>query len=210
MRCQYCYNAEIVLGKGKISEEDALNFLDSRRGLLDAVVLSGGECTLYGELISFVEKIKAKGFLVKLDTNGLKPQVVQTLLINKLVDYVALDYKAPLRKFHEITRTYRFSQFESTLKFLAYNDFPFEVRTTVHTDLLTKDDLDEIINHLVQVGYRGIYYIQKYVHKDSTLGSLQNPSCQFQTMRFDHYAQLNIDYRNFNLSDSSHKLMDFI
>ena len=70
MRCGYCHNPQIVLGKGVLSEADVLNFLHRRKGLLDGVVLSGGEATAWPGLIAFTTRVKAMGFAVKLDTNG--------------------------------------------------------------------------------------------------------------------------------------------
>lgn len=76
MRCGYCHNPQIVLGKGVLSEADVLNFLHRRKGLLDGVVLSGGEATAWPGLIAFTTRVKAMGFAVKLDTNGLRPDVL--------------------------------------------------------------------------------------------------------------------------------------
>jgi pyruvate formate lyase activating enzyme len=69
MRCLYCYNRDIVFGDGKVSIDEALSFLDSRKGLLEGVVLSGGDASLYDGLANFCQKIKERGFKIKLDTN---------------------------------------------------------------------------------------------------------------------------------------------
>ena len=76
MRCTYCYNRDIVFGEGERSEDEAIAFLKSRTGMLEAVVLSGGEATLYGGLPAFCARIRAEGFKIKLDTNGLNPTMV--------------------------------------------------------------------------------------------------------------------------------------
>ena len=86
MRCLYCYNPEIVLGKGSISFEKALGFLRSRKILLDGVVFSGGECLLHKNIIELIAEVKKMGFLVKIDTNGSQPKVLKSLIEKQLID----------------------------------------------------------------------------------------------------------------------------
>ena len=173
MRCLYCYNKDIVSGKGKITEAEALAFLQGRRGLLEAVVLSGGEATLYGDLPGFCQKIKALNFKIKLDTNGLNPEMIQYLVENGLVDYIALDYKAPKEKYYEITKDKHFDRFSKTLNFLIHTEFPFEVRTTVHCDLLRVEEINRIIKDLLKRGYAGTYYLQQFVFTENTIGRVK-------------------------------------
>ncbi len=180
MRCQYCYNKDIVLGDGEITQEQALEFLDSRAGLLEAVVLSGGEATLYDDLLEFCIKIKEKNFKIKLDTNGLNPLLVQLLVENNLVDYIALDYKAPKEKFLTITKNKHFDDFAKTLNFLIAKDFPFEVRTTVHNDLLRVEEINRIIDDLYKRGYRGEYYLQSFLFTDTILSKLKEEKITFE------------------------------
>ncbi len=183
MRCVYCYNRDIVFGEGKISEEEALAFLDSRVGLLEGVVLSGGEATLYNDLVAFCKKIKQLKFKIKLDTNGLKPETVQELVENKLVDYIALDYKAPKEKYFEITKDKHFDSFSKTLNFLIQKQFPFEVRTTVHSDLLRVEEINRIIKDLFKRGYRGTYYLQPFVFTENTIGKVKEEKTPFDASR---------------------------
>ncbi len=164
MRCGYCHNPQIVLGKGTIGEEEAAGFLGRRKGLLDGVVLSGGEATSWPGLTRFAQKVKAMGFALKLDTNGLRPDVVARLLDAKLVDRIALDYKAPRAKFHKVTGITAWRRFSSTLDILCAQDkVPFEVRTTVHTDLLDEDDILAMAKDLAGRGYQGPHAIQAAV-----------------------------------------------
>ena len=111
MRCLYCYNPEIVLGKGTISFEKTLTFLNSRKYLLDAVVFSGGECLLHKNILELITEVKKMGFLVKIDTNGSKPAVLRELLKKRLIDYVALDFKALPAHFKKITQSNFFLPF---------------------------------------------------------------------------------------------------
>jgi len=173
MRCVYCYNRDIVFGEGKISIKEALAFLDHRAGLLEAVVLSGGEATLYDGLPELCRQIRQKKFKIKLDTNGLNPEMIQKLVEKSLVDYIALDYKAPKEKFLSLTKDKHFDRFSETLNFLIRKEFPFEVRTTVHSDLLRAEDINRIIKDLVKRGYSGTYYLQPFVFVKNTVGRVK-------------------------------------
>jgi pyruvate formate lyase activating enzyme len=172
MRCGYCYNPDIVLGKGKISIDEVLDFLKSRKGLLDGVVMSGGECTLHSSLITFAQEVKALGMLVKIDTNGSRPEVLKKLYENDTLDYVALDFKATPQKFHSITQSQLFEPFEKSLSFLIQNQLPFEVRTTVHSQQLSSDDIYSMRDYLLKEGYRGTYFLQHFVNDAKTITEL--------------------------------------
>ena len=179
MRCDYCYNPEIVFAKSSAySLMDALEFLKTRVGLLDAVVLSGGEATLHN-LVEFVQEIKKLGFLIKLDTNGTNYESVKELLDLELLDFIALDYKAPQYKFTQITHSDKYEDFSKTLHLLIESKIDFEVRTTLHYDLLDEHDVNLIIQDLKCKGYQGIYYLQKFVETGSNIGNLHNPQNNF-------------------------------
>jgi pyruvate formate lyase activating enzyme len=195
MRCDYCYNGDIVFAEGKRKREEVLAFLQRRSGLLDGVVLSGGEATLYRELPEFCRHVKQLGYAVKLDTNGLNHDAVATLVNAGLVDTVALDYKAPRPKFQAITHNRHFEAFEKTLDFLIGSSLDFEVRTTVHTDLIDEADVGAIIDDLWERGYRGTYYVQEYRADAPTIGSIRPPLRRFDLPRFAD-AKLNVVYRD--------------
>ena len=105
MRCLYCYNPEIVLGKGTTTFSEAISFLKSRQGLLDAVVFSGGECLIHKNILDQIKTVKELGFLIKIDTNGSNPNVLKQLIERNLIDYVALDFKGTKNNFQQITRS---------------------------------------------------------------------------------------------------------
>jgi len=176
MRCLYCYNPGIVEGKGKLSYADALRFLRKRKGLLDGVVLSGGECTLHKELVAFCAQLKKEGVLVKVDTNGSNPSLMADLMKNGLIDYVALDYKAPVYKYEAITQSSLYENFEATLRLLLNGVVPFEVRTTVHTSLLNEEDLQNMVDYLAEQKFKGKLFIQHFINDTITLGNLANTS----------------------------------
>ena len=176
MRCVYCYNPEIVKGKGKYNFYDIRDFLRSRVGLLDAVVLSGGECLLHDSVIDMLIAIKKMGFLVKIDTNGSKPDTLKYLLDHLLIDYVSLDFKALPYKFYEITRSDFYDHFVSSLSILQNAIIDFEVRTTIHSSLFTKTDLESMIEILSGLGYQGKYFLQYFRPGMGTLGDIGDSS----------------------------------
>ncbi len=128
--CFYCHNRQLLHGGASISTDEVMSFLQSRRGLLDAVVISGGEPTIHGNLFQFVSDVVSMGFLVKLDTNGGHPQVVAQLLDARLLSYVALDVKAPWERYQEICHASP-EPVAKTLDLLQSSDVPWEARTTV-------------------------------------------------------------------------------
>ena len=196
MRCLYCYNKDVVFGKARYQEGEILNFLKSRVGLLDGVVITGGCATLYGNLVEFISKIKALGFAVKLDTNGLNFKVLKELIDKKLLDYVALDFKAPKSKFYEVTKSKDFESFEKSLSLLINSNIEFEVRTTVHTDLLNEDDINQIIDILKAKKYQGIYYIQNFFNSPKeTIGKLKAQKRVLNLDKID--KKIRVEFRNF-------------
>lgn len=139
--CFYCHNRDAIEEGGKILEEDAvLRFLRKRRGLLDGVVVSGGEPTLQPDLPAFFHMVREMGYQIKLDTNGARPDLVRLLLKEHLVDYVAVDVKAPWERYEEICGPGADAgQVRSTLAVLQNHDVPWEARTTVAPTLTPKD-----------------------------------------------------------------------
>lgn len=184
MRCLYCYNPDIVLGKGKIDFDAVLAFLRSRKGLLDGVVLSGGECTMHKNIIPFIREIKALGFVVKIDTNGSNPLVLLKLIKEKLIDYVALDFKSLPETFESITKSDLFSEFEESFLSLMNADIPFEIRTTFHSELISESAFVKMINYLKAQNFEGNYFVQHFVNNVSTLYKLADSDKQIWLKNF--------------------------
>ncbi|MFC0779665.1 anaerobic ribonucleoside-triphosphate reductase activating protein [Flavobacterium sp. HJSW_4] len=174
MRCLYCYNPDIVLGKGKIDFNEVLSFLKTRKGLLDGIVLSGGECTLHKNIIDFIKEIKAMGFAVKIDTNGSNPKILNSLIHNQLIDYVALDFKSLPHTFKHLTQSGLFSEFEESLSLLIRSNIPFEVRTTFHSSLISENDFVKMIEYLETKNFEGNYYVQLFMNNVPTLSKLDD------------------------------------
>lgn len=195
MRCLYCYNPEIVLGKGNITFSEAISFLKIRQGLLDAVVFSGGECLIHKNILDQIKKVKELGFLVKIDTNGSNPNIVKELIDSKLIDYVALDFKATESDFQQITKSDLFLQFEKSFEILQESKVEFEIRTTYHSKLIPDNKLNEMIEYLVAKNYLGNYFIQSFKNNVTTLGDLPF-SDRFQNKNWTSSLQFNIISRN--------------
>ncbi len=192
MRCPYCYNTPIVFGEGTISLQTALKFLETRQNRLTGVVLSGGECTLYPHLKELCQEIKNLGFKIKIDTNGTNPNLIKDLVKNQLVDYIALDYKAPKEKFEEITKNRNFDDFEKSLQFLINNNFTFEARTTVHSNLLNISDINTIIDDLHKRNYTQTYYLQNYLHVEDTIGKIPEQSKPIDTKKINNKIKVSL------------------
>lgn len=141
-RCPFCYNAEMVLpGKIKkyvdaVPEKEFFGFLAKRKGLLDGVVITGGEPTMQADLADFMKRVKEMGFLVKLDTNGSHPGKLKALLEADLLDYVAMDIKCALDNYPAVTRS-RVSpeKIKESVELLMeagrVRKLPYEFRTTI-------------------------------------------------------------------------------
>ncbi|WP_262507639.1 anaerobic ribonucleoside-triphosphate reductase activating protein [Sinomicrobium oceani] len=172
MRCPYCYNPDIVKRKGRLSVSEVLTFLEKRQGLLQGVVLSGGECLLHPAAFEVASRAKKMGFLVKADTNGSCPEMLKKLLDCSLLDGVSLDFKALPERETAVTGKSFFSHFCRSLELLVSAATDFEVRTTIHSSLLSENDLLKMGAFLWHSGYRGTYYLQRFMSGVDTLGSL--------------------------------------
>ncbi len=161
-RCPYCHNPELVDETGaEVLESEIFEFLARRKNLLDAVTITGGEPTMHKDLIPFIRKIKEMGFLVKLDSNGTNPEVIEQVQKEKLVDYIAMDIKAPVDSYEKTTgRPVNSDTIRRSISLLMQGDIPYEFRTTVVKTLLPLDDFQKIGNDI-----RGAkrYYLQKFV-----------------------------------------------
>lgn len=145
MDCWYCHNRHLLHPDDEetlYDEDDVLDFLRRRRLLLDAVVVTGGEPTLQKDLPDFLAKLKAMGYKVKLDTNGTAPWVVRELIARELVDYLAMDVKAPLESYAEIDLAENdTAAIGETIDLLLQGRVEYEFRTTFAPTLAVEDIL---------------------------------------------------------------------
>ena len=133
----------------KIPEREVLDLLHERRGFLDGLCVGGGEPTLHRALPEFLFKVKSLNISVKLDTNGSRPRMLRKLMDERLVDYVAMDVKAPLRRYPEVVRfKVDIDDVRRSIKLLRRGSVDHEFRTTVVPGLLDGDDIEEIAHVL--------------------------------------------------------------
>lgn len=162
-RCPYCHNPELVEPsqyRQPVNEDDVFSFLDSRRGKLQGIVITGGEPTLHDDLPDLCRRIKEKGFRLKLDTNGTRPGMLRMLIERELVDYIAMDIKAPCKKYDLIARTHVDAKvIGESIDLIRESGVDCEFRTTVVRGLLEPSDLLQIQRELGP-GVR--YFIQKF------------------------------------------------
>jgi len=155
-RCGYCHNKDLVLDNPNnplrtIPESEILRHLDKRKHLIDAVCITGGEPTLYIELIELIKKIKKLNLLVKLDTNGSNPKLLKELINNNLINYIAMDVKALLEKEKyekTINTNIDIETIKKTIDIITKSGIGHEFRTTVVPSLLSKEDMIDIAKQL--------------------------------------------------------------
>jgi len=158
-RCPFCYNPDLVLPEVikehlPIPEKDFFQFLKEKKGWLEGVCIGGGEPTLNQDLPGFCKTIKKSGYQIKIDTNGSNPEMLKNLIDKKLVDYIAMDIKAPKEKypkvvgFKDCSKYYLLSKIEDSVNILKENKVDYEFRTTVVPKLLTKNDVLKIVHWL--------------------------------------------------------------
>jgi len=155
-RCPFCYSSELVIPEKikkqpRIPLKEFFSFLRERAGLLDGVVICGGEPCLNQELPQFIKKIKKLGYLVKLDTNGSNPSLLKKLIEEKLIDYIAMDIKAPLNKKKysgAIGREIDINLIKESIKLIKDSGIEYEFRTTVVPGIHSKEDIIEIAKQL--------------------------------------------------------------
>lgn len=146
--CPFCYAPNLVLpgrikNQSSIALADFFDFLEKKKGLLDGVVICGGEPTIHSDLPQFIQEIKKLGFCVKLDTNGFRPWILRDLIANKLIDYIAMDIKAPKEKYRFYSGTVNdIADIDKSIDLLRKGEVDYEFRTTVAPGILRADILN--------------------------------------------------------------------
>lgn len=174
-RCPFCHNGQLLEGKQDVLMDDMefLQFLSRRKGLLDGVCITGGEPTLQPELLSFLAKIKAMGFPVKLDTNGSHPDVLKDLVSRNLLDYVAMDIKnSPDAYAWTAGACVQLPRLEESIRFLAEDHVDYEFRTTVVDQLHDPASILQMgrwVSSLAPEGKVKRWFLQPFVDRDTVL-----------------------------------------
>jgi len=145
-RCPFCYNPQLVTGGVEPrSSQEILDFLETRKGKLDAISITGGEPLMHDDIDSFLSAIKDKGFLVKIDTNGSYPKKLGSLLTQHLIDYVSMDVKAPKDKYNHVAGVpVDLDAIETSLQLIQEKAPDYEFKTTVIPVFHTHDDIIQI------------------------------------------------------------------
>jgi pyruvate formate lyase activating enzyme len=173
-RCHFCYNPMLVWphhseaadenhkdkGYPLIQEEDLFLFLEERRGKLDGVVITGGEPTLHADLPDLIRKIKDIGYLVKLDSNGTNPEMLEHLISADLIDYIAMDIKAPWEKYETVVGVpVNLENLQKSVKIIMASGLPYEFRSTLLPEFHTAADIERM-GVMIKGAER--WYLQKF------------------------------------------------
>jgi pyruvate formate lyase activating enzyme len=181
LRCPFCHNARLVThaeADDRVDEDEIFAYLQKRRGIVDGVVITGGEPTLQKDLADFIRRVRALGYAVKLDTNGTRPEVLSALLDAGLVDYVAMDIKNCPDRYAETVGIEGFDlgPVQTSLELLRQSGVDYELRTTVADELHTPQDLGVLA---AWIAPSPRYFIQPFVDSGDLIGTgLHAPSAQ--------------------------------
>lgn len=170
-RCPFCHNSDLVLNPSRqpcIDEEEIFNFLKKRKKILSGVCITGGEPTLQPDLKPFIRKVKELGYLVKLDTNGYKPEVVKELVSEGLLDYIAMDVKSGESGYSHASGVSNLTidKIKASIDFIMNSGIQYEFRTTVVKGIHDRADFEEIGNLI-----KGCesYFLQNYVDNEHVI-----------------------------------------
>jgi len=167
-RCHFCYNPKLVVPQStkiqkdypEITEDGLFGFLQSRQSKLDAVVITGGEPTLHADLPEFLERIKEMGFLIKLDTNGTNPAMLGNLMNQKLIDYIAMDIKAPLDNYEKVVGVKTpLKNIQDSIIIIKEGSLPYEFRSTIMPALHQLADIQKMGELIIGADK---WYLQKF------------------------------------------------
>lgn len=191
LKCPYCHNPDLIKFKPgnsvEISEYSVLSFLEQRKGLIDGVVITGGEPTLQSELAYFAKKVKLLGYSVKMDTNGTRPDILANLIEAGLVDYVAMDIKTLPKSYVPLLSAHDYSEeILKSISVLKKGRIPYEFRTTCAKPFISEEIAKEIA---CLVKGAPVYAVQK-LSKKSGLDQnyMMDPANEMDNEEFDRVA----------------------
>ncbi|EKD58805.1 MAG: hypothetical protein ACD_56C00048G0006 [uncultured bacterium] len=163
-RCGFCHNPELVLPEKfpemNEMEKEFFEHLEKRKGKLEGVCITGGEPTIQPDIVEFIRKIKEMGYLVKLDSNGSNPNVLEKIIQEGLADYIAMDIKSSPEKYSQVVGLkVDVEKIKKSVKMIMESGLPYEFRTTVVPGVHSEKDFDEIADWIK--GAKS-YYLQEY------------------------------------------------
>jgi len=171
-RCPYCHNPEFVNPNEikYLSKDYFIEFLNNRKGKIESIIICGGEPTIHENLIEWLKYIKHLGYRIKLDTNATNTKMLKEIIKNKLVDYFAIDYKAPKNNYFKIiqNRNINVLNILENISLIVNSGIDYEIRTTIHSDLLNKDDIELMIKELKEIKVEN-YFLQAFTNPDKKM-----------------------------------------
>ena len=186
--CPFCQNSSLIpiTNTGEFSEEEIFEYLNLRKNILDGVVITGGEPTVQKDLKGFIKKIKDLGLLVKLDTNGGNPKVLQELIDEKLVDYVAMDIKNIFNKYNITAgKKINLDNIKKSIEILKASKIDYEFRTTIIKEM---HSLDDIVSICKLVG-NAKYYLQNFEDSENVIDHSLHGFSREELLFIDKYLK---------------------
>ena len=192
-RCPFCQNTGLVLSPEReavVPMEEVLGVLRKRRGMLDGVCITGGEPTLTSDLPEFIGRVREMGYLVKLDTNGYRPDVLEKLLENGMLDYVAMDIKSSRERYAKVAGLpgLDLNRIQRSVELLMGGKVDYEFRTTVAQGLHTREDI-EAVGQWLQGCRR--YFLQNYQESDQVMMPV---FAGFSREQLENFRRLLLEY----------------
>ena len=186
--CPFCQNSSLIpiTNYSCFSEEEIFEYLNLRKNILDGVVITGGEPTVQKDLKGFIKKIKDLGLLVKLDTNGGNPKVLQELIDEELVDYVAMDIKNIFNKYNITAgKKINLDNIKKSIEILKASKIDYEFRTTIIKEM---HSLDDIISICKLVG-NAKYYLQNFEDSENVIDHSLHGFSREELLFIDKYLK---------------------
>lgn len=194
--CPFCHNSDLVLRPKEvpsISADEVIKALKERKNKLEAVCISGGEPTLQPDLPIFISRIRALGYKIKLDTNGYKPDVLDYLFKQQLLDYVAMDIKNCKEKYAMTTGIpdFNLSRIEKSIQLIMQSGISYEFRTTVAKELHTKEDIESVSRW---ISGASDYYLQAYKESENVIHPVYSSYKKKELEEFKKTAQNHVKH----------------
>lgn len=188
-RCPFCHNALLVTEQTQVpqlSEDNILNYLQKRVGILEGVCITGGEPTLSPGVVSLIKKIKSLGYSIKLDTNGTNPDLIAQLIQDRTIDYIAMDIKnAPDKYSLTAGANVCLPDIQKTIDLLLHGSLPYEFRTTVVRELHTREDFIRIGQWIHGASQ---YYLQNFIASDHLI--CPNQFTSYEKAELNEFCEL--------------------
>lgn len=184
-KCPYCQNSGLIGHENDelIDEEEIFAYLNKRKGVIDGIVISGGEPTIQKDLKTFMKKVKDMGFMVKLDTNGSNPNLVEEVINEGLVDYIAMDIKNVLELYKDVTDVKpNVVNLKRSIELIKNSPIEHEFRTTIIKNIHDFDKILEICSYVD--GER--MFLQNFVRSENVLGKYLEPFSEAELIEIDN------------------------